>query len=117
MTTEMQEIAITEEKPLLTGQADAAKVRDAGVHTRIMHVNVHTHAHHCAHMHNSAYTKKQGSRLPQTLCINVDTRAHACECGHTCTQIYTNTFTQMWTLVHVNVDTCARAHTHTPAAY
>lgn len=46
MTTEMQEIAITEEKPLLTGQADAAKVRDAAAHTRIMHVNVHTHAHH-----------------------------------------------------------------------
>lgn len=27
MTSEMQEIAITEDKPLLTGQADAAKVR------------------------------------------------------------------------------------------
>lgn len=30
MTTEMQEIAITEDKPLLTGQADAVKVRDDG---------------------------------------------------------------------------------------
>lgn len=28
MTTEMQEIAITEDKPLLTGQADTVKVRD-----------------------------------------------------------------------------------------
>lgn len=32
MTTEMQEIAITEEKPLLTGQADA-KVREDATHT------------------------------------------------------------------------------------
>lgn len=52
MTTEMQEIAITEEKPLLTGQADA-KVRDDGAHTYIreyvhtccthgLHANTHT---------------------------------------------------------------------------
>ena len=37
MTTEMQEIAITEEKPLLTGQADT-KVRPPHTHT-------HTHTH------------------------------------------------------------------------
>jgi len=35
MTTEMQEIAITEEKPLLPGQSDAVKV-------------THTHAHSSA---------------------------------------------------------------------
>ncbi len=39
MTTEMQEIAITEDKPLLTGQADA-KVRDDATHTKI-----------CTHLH------------------------------------------------------------------
>lgn len=32
MTTEMQEIAITEEKPLLTGQADSTKVRHSHIH-------------------------------------------------------------------------------------
>ncbi len=37
MTTEMQEIAITEDKPLLTGQADT-KVSAPRVHT-------HTHTH------------------------------------------------------------------------
>lgn len=37
MTTEMQEIAITEDKPLLTGQADA-KVRQA--RTFLMHAQI-----------------------------------------------------------------------------
>lgn len=32
MTAEMQEIAITEDKPLLTGQADAVKVRHTHTH-------------------------------------------------------------------------------------
>ena len=40
MTAEMQEIAITEEKPLLTGQADTAKVRN-GVSVSIL-INVHS---------------------------------------------------------------------------
>lgn len=31
MTSDMQEIAITEDKPLLTGQADPAKVRKAAI--------------------------------------------------------------------------------------
>lgn len=31
MTTEMQEIAITEDKPLLTGQADTTKVWDGAL--------------------------------------------------------------------------------------
>lgn len=38
MTTEMQEIAITEEKPLLTGQADSNKVSRA-----LMHMFMHCH--------------------------------------------------------------------------
>jgi len=44
MTTEMQEIAITEDKPLLTGQADPAKVRD-GFHEPVQ-IKVHSC---CAH--------------------------------------------------------------------
>lgn len=36
MTTGMQEIAILEDKPLLTGQADGVKVT---------HMNTHTHTH------------------------------------------------------------------------
>lgn len=41
MTTEMQEIAITEEKPLLTGQADT-KVRPPHTHTHNI-FNVYKH--------------------------------------------------------------------------
>lgn len=33
MTTEMQEIAITEDKPLLTGQADTTKVCDGVIYS------------------------------------------------------------------------------------
>lgn len=43
MTTEMQEIAITEDKPLLTGQADSTKVRDDDTHThtyKTMHTRI-----------------------------------------------------------------------------
>lgn len=36
MTTEMQEIAIMEDKPLLTGQTDSVKVIDIKTHTKIM---------------------------------------------------------------------------------
>uniref|UniRef100_A0A8C7WQ82 Protein NDRG2 n=1 Tax=Oryzias sinensis TaxID=183150 RepID=A0A8C7WQ82_9TELE len=60
MTTEMQEIAITEEKPLLTGQADAAKVRDAGVHTRIMHEHTVETPHGVLHvtLHGSRTSRR-----------------------------------------------------------
>uniref|UniRef100_A0A3P9JPT2 NDRG family member 2 n=1 Tax=Oryzias latipes TaxID=8090 RepID=A0A3P9JPT2_ORYLA len=41
MTTEMQEIAITEEKPLLTGQADAAKEHTVETPHGVLHVTLH----------------------------------------------------------------------------
>ena len=40
MTTEMQEIAITEDKPLLTGQPDAVKVSYTHTHTHSMSYSV-----------------------------------------------------------------------------
>lgn len=60
MTTEMQEIAITEDKPLLTGQADA-KVRHT--HTSLMsaqtqkrmnitHMSTPPHTHTQSEMYN-----------------------------------------------------------------
>lgn len=46
MTTEMQEIAITEDKPLLTGQADA-KVRVPHTHTHILKPQIHDKMYVC----------------------------------------------------------------------
>uniref|UniRef100_A0A3P8WWF4 NDRG family member 2 n=1 Tax=Cynoglossus semilaevis TaxID=244447 RepID=A0A3P8WWF4_CYNSE len=41
MTTEMQEIAITEEKPLLTGQADSTKEHSVETPHGVLHVTLH----------------------------------------------------------------------------
>lgn len=41
MTTEMQEIAITEDKPLLTGQADTVKVRHDTNRSMYTHLFLH----------------------------------------------------------------------------
>lgn len=54
MTTEMQEIAITEDKPLLTGQADAVKVRDDDVTQT--EACTQTYGTHCAHEKKNTFT-------------------------------------------------------------
>lgn len=59
MTTEMQEIAITEDKPLLTGQADA-KVRVPHTHTHILKPQIHDKMYVCVRVSASEDTEKQG---------------------------------------------------------
>lgn len=44
MTTEMQEIAILEDKPLLTGQADSVKVTHVNTHIHAQPLNLHKDA-------------------------------------------------------------------------
>lgn len=73
MTTEMQEIAITEDKPLLTGQADA-KVRVPHTHIHILKPQIHDKMYVCVHVSASEETEKQG-----LACVRVcPCRAYVC---------------------------------------
>ena len=77
MTTEMQEIAITEEKPLLPGQADPAKVRGRAGHARPLQASAdtHTHTHTYTHRHAHTHTHTHKHTYRQTL-READTHTH-----------------------------------------